>query len=106
MINLAEFRNESYRDFTIESHARAMSGGIERVDRMLGRDYPVIIGGRRHETGDLLESVNPSRSREVVGRVHRATRELADVAIRTAATTFESWKRVPATERAGYLFKA
>ncbi len=106
MINLAEFRNESYRDFTDESNARAMLNGLARVESECGRDYAVIIGGRRYETGDLLDSVNPGRSTEVVGRVHRATRELADEAIRNAAATFETWKRVPATERAGYLFKA
>ena len=106
MINLAQFRNESYRDFSIESNARAMSDGLALVESALGADYPLIIGGRRCLTGDLLESLNPSELRQVVGRVHRATPELADEAIRAAAAAFESWKRVPAEERASYLFKA
>jgi 1-pyrroline-5-carboxylate dehydrogenase len=106
MINLSPFKNESYRDFSIESNAREMRQGLDLVEAALGREYPVIIGGERHFTGDRLDSVNPGEFAQVVGRVHRATPELAEAAIRSAATTFESWKRVPAEERANYLFQA
>ena len=106
MINLPPFKNETYRDFSDEVHAQSMQRALEKVESELGREYPVIIGGRRQTTGDLLESVNPSRFSQVVGRVHRATQEMADQAIKTAAETFESWKRVPAEQRANYLFQA
>lgn len=106
MINLPAFKNESYRDFSSETHAIAMRRAIERIGSELGREYPVVIGGERLTTGDLLDSVNPAEFSEVIGRVHRATPELADRAIQAAAGTFESWKRVSAEERAGYLFKA
>ena len=106
MINLPAFKNESYRDFSSAPNAAAMNRAIARVGAELNREYTLIIGGERVTTGDLLESVNPAEYSQVVGRVHRATPELADRAIRVAASTFESWKKVSAEERAGYLFKA
>lgn len=106
MINLPAFKNESYRDFSSAPNATAMNRAIARVGAELNREYTLIIGGERVTTGDLLESVNPAEYSQVVGRVHRATPELADRAILVAASTFESWKKVSAEERAGYLFKA
>src|SRR5207302_5479346 len=51
-------------------------------------------------------SVNPSQPDQVIGYFSRATVEQANEAVQAAATAFESWKRVPAEERAGYLFAA
>ncbi len=106
MINLPAFSNETYRDFTREENAAAMRQAIAKVASEAGREYPLIIGGKRHETGDLLDSVNPAEFAQVIGRVHRATPELSSEAIETAAVTFNKWKRVPAEHRANYLFKA
>ncbi|MBX7221629.1 MAG: L-glutamate gamma-semialdehyde dehydrogenase [Blastocatellia bacterium] len=105
-LTVAPFRNEPFTDFSNESNAHAMQAGLDAVATQLGRDYPIVIGGERLTTGDILTSVNPSETSEVVGRVHRATREMADQAINTATTAFESWKRVPAVDRARYLFAA
>jgi len=106
MINLPPFKNESYSDFSDERNAQAMLTAIERVEAQLGHEYPLIIGGERVTTGDIEDSVNPSQFSQVVGRVHNATRELADRAIHAAWTAFERWKNVPAEQRAAYLFKA
>ncbi len=106
MINLPPFKNEPYLDFADEQNAQAMLKAIEDVEQQFGREYPLIVGGERITTGDLLDSVNPSKFTEVVGRVHRADRELADRAIKVAWQTFESWKQLPAEHRANYLFKA
>ncbi len=106
MINLPPFKNEPFADFTDERNAQAMQQAIEAVEAELGREYPIIIGGVRYTTGDLHDSLNPSKFDQVVGRVHHATKELADKAIETAWKAFETWKYVPAEQRASYLLKA
>src|SRR5947209_11303293 len=55
---------------------------------------------------DTFTSVNPSQPDQVIGYFSRATVEQANAAVQAAATAFESWKHVPAEERAGYLFAA
>jgi 1-pyrroline-5-carboxylate dehydrogenase len=106
MINLSPFKNETFADFSDERNAQAMLRALEEVEAQLGREYPVVIGGERYTTGDLHDSVNPSKFDQVVGRVHHATKELADKAIRTAWEAFETWKNVSAEYRANYLFQA
>ena len=69
-----EFRNEPFTDFSKEENARAMREALAQVKSELGRDYPLVVGGERIETGDFLESFNPARKTEVVGRFHKATK--------------------------------
>jgi 1-pyrroline-5-carboxylate dehydrogenase len=106
MINLHPFKNEPLTDFSDERNAQAMLETLEKVESELGREYPIVIGGERLKTGDLHESVNPSKFSQVVGRVHHGTKELAGEAIDVAWKAFASWKHVSAENRANYLFKA
>jgi 1-pyrroline-5-carboxylate dehydrogenase len=106
MINRPPFQNEPYADFSDERQAQAMLKALEQVEAQLGGEYEVIIGGERHKTGDILDSVNPSKFSQVIGRVHLGTRELADKAVAAAWKAFETWKDVPAEHRANYLFQA
>ena len=106
MVNLPPFRNETFADFTDERNAQQMLYAIERVEAQLGEEYPLIIDGRRIRTDVLIDSTNPSRFDQVVGRVHHGSRELADQALAAAWKAFASWKDVPAEVRAAYLLKA
>jgi len=100
-----EFRNEPFTDFTKEENAAAMRAAIEKVRNQLGNEYPLVIGGERINTGDTLESINPANRTQVVGKFHKATKELAAKAVETAAETFKTWRNVPAQERAELLFR-
>src|SRR5499425_1948942 len=106
MINLTPFKNEPLADFSDERNAQAMLKALEQVESQLGREYPVVIGGEHYTTGDLSDSVNPSRFDQVVGRVHNGTKELADKALAAAWKAFETWQYVSADHRANYLFQA
>ena len=81
---LPSFQNEPFVDFTIEKNAAAMREAISQVESSFGREYPLIIGGKRYQTGDMLASVNPSAYDEVIGLVHKADINLADKAIEEA----------------------
>jgi 1-pyrroline-5-carboxylate dehydrogenase len=100
-----EFRNEPLTDFGKEENARAMREALAKVAGELGRDYPLVIGGERIETGDFLTSYNPAKKTEVVGRFHKATADLARKAVETANETFKSWRNTTAQSRADLLFR-
>src|SRR4051812_755026 len=100
-----EFRNEPFTDFSKEENARAMREALAQVKSELGRDYPLVVGGERIETGDFLVSLNPARKTETVGRFHKATKELANRAVEMANETFKTWSRKSPQQRADLLFR-
>ena len=100
-----EFRNEPLTDFTKEENAAAMRAAIEKVANELGQEYPLVIAGERIKTGATLDSINPANRTQVVGKFHKATKELANRAVEAAAETFKTWRNVPADERAQLLFR-
>lgn len=103
---LPPFKNEPLTDFSDPKNAAAMREAISHVESQFGREYPLVIGGKRYETGDLHASVNPSNYDEVVGLVHMANAEMADKAIEVATRAFHEWKHTPPEVRARYLLKA
>jgi 1-pyrroline-5-carboxylate dehydrogenase len=103
---LPEFRNEPFTDFSKPENAAAMRQALADVKAEFGKTYPLIIGGERITTDKTIESRNPANPEEVVGRVASATVEHANRAIELANETFASWRKVPAEQRAEYLFQA
>ncbi len=100
------FKNAPFTDFTRPENRQAQMKALEQVKSELGRTYPLVIGGKKIMNEATFASVNPSQPDQVVGYFARATVEQANEAVQAAATAFESWKHVPAEERAGYLFAA
>jgi 1-pyrroline-5-carboxylate dehydrogenase len=100
-----EFRNEPLTDFTKEENAQAMREAIEKVKEQLGREYPLVIGGERLTTGDLLESYNPANRTELIGQFNKATKELAKQAVEKAYEAFQTWRNTSASDRAMLLFR-
>ncbi len=100
------FRNEAIRNFTGPADAASLEAALVRARSALGRHYPVVAGGRPVETEKKIASTNPARPSELVGSVGSASLDQANDAVEVAARTFETWKHVPAAERARYLFEA
>lgn len=103
---LEEFRNEPFSDFTNpETHA-AFEAALARVERGFGEEVPVVVGGRRILTGNILENRNPADRSQIVSRHHMADRKVAEDAVTAALAAYERWKEVPARERATVLLRA
>jgi len=100
-----EFRNEPLTDFITADNINAMLAALEKVNSQLGQEYPLVIGGERIKTESKFDSINPANRTQIVGRFNKATKELASRAVETASKTFETWKNVPAEERAQLLFR-
>ncbi|MEK4666828.1 L-glutamate gamma-semialdehyde dehydrogenase [Niallia sp. FSL R7-0271] len=100
------FKNEALTDFTAEENKTAMYAAIARVKEGLGKKYPIVIGSKKLFVEEETVSVNPGNVDEVVGTVSKGSTKLAEKAMQTALTAFETWKKVAPAERAAYLFKA
>lgn len=105
-ILMTDYRPEPLTDFSIEQNRAAYERALRSVERQMGREYELIIGGENVRTEAKIVSINPARPDEVVGVVSKANEPLAEKAINAAAKAFETWKRVPSDQRARYLFKA
>ncbi|MDR7075126.1 1-pyrroline-5-carboxylate dehydrogenase [Neobacillus niacini] len=100
------YKHEPFTDFSLEANQTAFKKGLQTVESYLGQDYDLIIGGERVTTEEKIVSINPANKEEVVGRVSKANRNLAEKAMQAAVKAFKTWKRVAPETRADVLFKA
>jgi 1-pyrroline-5-carboxylate dehydrogenase len=99
------FRNEPATDFTKEENKKAMRAAIEKVRSELGREYDLVIGGKRLKTSDKLRSINPAKPSELVGLFSKAGSAEVEPAMNATLKAFETWSRTSAEERAGLLLR-
>jgi 1-pyrroline-5-carboxylate dehydrogenase len=102
---LTEFRNEPLTDFQKEENRSAMQQALARVKQNVGKEYPLVIGGKRIHGGKTFDSINPSDKSQVVGHFQAGTRQHAEQALEAAWQAFESWKRQPVEARASLLVR-
>ena len=94
----AAFANEPVADFSKPANREAMERALREVRAQFGREYELLIAGRREKTGDQLKSLNPSRPSEIVGVHNKATAALAKEAVEAAHAYFPEWSAVPAVD--------
>lgn len=100
------FVNEAFVDFNQSENKRAMEAALAKVAASLGREYDLIIGGKRLQTAGKIVSTNPARPSEVIGVHQRAGAEHVEEAMQAAQTAFATWSKTPLAERVGLLFRA
>ncbi|TCJ04838.1 aldehyde dehydrogenase family protein, partial [Cytobacillus praedii] len=100
------YKHEPFTNFKLEENHQAYLTGLKTVESYLGKDYDLVIDGERISTEDKIVSYNPANKTEVIGRVSKANRDLAEKAMQAAVEAFKTWKKVKAETRADVLFKA
>ncbi|RFU61828.1 L-glutamate gamma-semialdehyde dehydrogenase [Peribacillus glennii] len=100
------YKHEPFTDFSHDTNKNDYLTGLKTVQAYLGQDYDLLIGGERISTEDKIVSYNPANKQEVIGRVSKANRELAEQAMKAADHAFNIWKKVKPEVRADVLFKA
>lgn len=100
------FSSEPLTDFSKEENRNHMEKALTSVRKNLSEEYPLVIDGKKIYTRDKILSLNPSDPDEVIGKVSKATKEHAELAINAALKSFKSWQYVPAIERSAYLRSA
>jgi 1-pyrroline-5-carboxylate dehydrogenase len=105
-VRKSEFANEAFVDFTRPENKAAMEAALKKVAAEFGKEYPMYIGGEKVYTTEKMASTNPSHPSQVIGVFQAGSKEHADKAVEAAWKAFETWKKVPAEERAECLFRA
>lgn len=100
------YETEPLVDFNLTENQEKYRDYLRKEREKFGKQYPLIIAGKRVETGKIIPSLNPANHGEIIGHVHLAGFEEAEVALRSALDSFETWKKTPARMRADILFKA
>ena len=101
-----EFKNEPLTDFSKPENKAAQQKALDGALSNLGKEYPLYIGGKEVKAGTTFPSRNPARKDQILGHFQKGTAEHAVQALESGWTAFESWKRVPAEERADVAFRA
>ncbi|MEO0053395.1 MAG: aldehyde dehydrogenase family protein, partial [candidate division WOR-3 bacterium] len=102
---LTPFANEQYLDFSKPENIEGMKQAISRLKAQSDREFELIIGGKRVKTREKFQSFNPS-DRSPLGTFQQATVKEAEAALSAAWRAFESWRFVPAIERASIFLRA
>ena len=95
------FRNEPPIDFSRRDNREHFARSLAHVRGEFGR-------ARRHRQsdGDWLESLNPAKPSEIVGRARLAGNDQAQQSIERAARYFPEWRGTSAADRAALLQRA
>src|SRR5277367_5080618 len=104
-LHQGRFVNEPLTDFSKEENARKMRAAIEKVRGQLGREYDLVIGGKRIKTSDKIKSINPAKPSQVVGLHQKAGKEHVEPAMQAALKAFAGWSQTSFEERASLLFR-
>lgn len=96
---------EPYLDFTDTATREGFERTLDAVRSQLGRDYALVIGGERVDTGAYLTSVDPCDPDRVVGRSAKGKEREIERAMTAAQEAFGSWSRLPMAHRARTLVK-
>ena len=99
------FKNEPSIDFSNPENTRRMRNALEKVRNELGREYDLVIGGRRVKTAEKSQSLNPAKPSEVVGVFATAGAAEVEPAVQAALKAFETWKYTSWQERTDLLFR-
>jgi 1-pyrroline-5-carboxylate dehydrogenase len=102
---LSAFVNEPYLDFNKPENAAAARNAWQNVRRDMGKEYDLLIAGERRKSSAKLQSVNPSKSSEIVGVHQKGSEQDARDAVEAAYAYFSIWSDVPVEQRADYLVR-
>ncbi len=102
---LTPFKNESYLDFSKPEHIAGMKAAIAQLKEQSGKAWDLVIGGKHLKAKEQFASYNPS-DEEPLGTFQKATIKEAEAAIQAALKAFETWRFMPAIERAAIVLRA
>ncbi len=93
-------------DYGRETNLSKARQALTIVHNHLGKTYLPLINGQYVETETYIDSVNPSKPSEVVGKIGLISLPQADEAMNAAKEAFKTWSKTSARERADILRKA
>lgn len=102
----AGFSNAPDTDYADAELRKKGQEALAKVKNLLGKTYLPLIDGEYQETTDYIESINPSDSSQLIGKVGQIDLKQAEIAMESAQAAFKQWKKTTAAERANIIRKA
>ncbi len=99
------FHNEPYLDFAVKSVREKTQSALTVLKSQLPKTVQPLVGHEKQTSTVIYQRPNPSQSSEIVANVQMATTAMAEKAIQSAHGAFSSWRKVSASDRAGYIDK-
>ena len=103
--DMQEFRNEPQNDFAQAESRTTMEQALATVRSQLGQEWSSSSGGLSL-TGPLIESCNPGRPDEVIGRLSSASSGDVEQAVRMAIEAWDLWHGTTTERRVDILRSA
>jgi len=100
------FVNEPLADFSRAENRDAVRKALDEVGGQLDKSYPLVIGGEPVWPLAMLDRMNPSHVRQMVGHCGRASEAHARQAIAAAQEALPAWRDTPVAERCAILRRA
>jgi RHH-type proline utilization regulon transcriptional repressor/proline dehydrogenase/delta 1-pyrroline-5-carboxylate dehydrogenase len=97
------YENSPLVNFVHRGSQEKMRNALREMRGRLGQKYPIVIDGQKIWTGSLIDSINPSSPKQVVGAVAEAGIPEAEAAVTAARKAFDHWCRVSVEHRAELL---
>jgi RHH-type proline utilization regulon transcriptional repressor/proline dehydrogenase/delta 1-pyrroline-5-carboxylate dehydrogenase len=97
------FENSPLVNFVHRNSQEQMLNALREMRGRLGQKYPIVIDGQKIWTAGLIDSINPSSPKQVVGAVAEAGIPEAEAAVAAARKAFHHWSRVSIEHRAELL---
>ncbi len=102
----SSWENAADTDYADTELRNKGQNALAKVKTLLGKTYLPLINGEYQETNIYIESINPSDTSQIIGKVGQLDTEKAKIAMEAAKKAFPRWKNTSATERANIIRKA
>ncbi|MBW3536349.1 MAG: proline dehydrogenase family protein [Actinobacteria bacterium] len=102
----APYEPEPVAEFRETGARLRFAAAIEATAGSLGQSVPAVMGSRRIDTAEVIDSVDPASPSTVVARAARCTAEHAAEALAVGQAAQPDWAAQPAEARAEVAFGA
>ncbi|MFN6484256.1 MULTISPECIES: L-glutamate gamma-semialdehyde dehydrogenase [unclassified Nostoc] len=102
----SHFLGAADTDYAQEEVRKKAAQAFQSVRQQLGKTYLPLINGEYVNPPEFVDSLNPSKFSEVIGKVGLISVEQAEQAMQAAKAAFPGWRKTPAKQRADILRKA
>lgn len=101
-----DYQTEPFLNFSEPQVIEKVRNAIEVVEKNLGKEYPLFIGGKEYYSEKKSKSINPGDISQVIGMFQEATIEHAEEAVKSALEAFKYWSKLSPYQRAHIFFRA
>ncbi|MCC6673255.1 MAG: L-glutamate gamma-semialdehyde dehydrogenase [Planctomycetes bacterium] len=99
-MQLPEFRNEPFTDFSRPENRTAFAAALAQIEKGLGKHRPCWIAGEAvTDRPGRVERRDPGDTDRLIATFPQCNVEDAERAVQAAHAAFAAWSQVPATER-------